>query len=401
MANRFLVGGGSGVWSDANNWAATSGGASGATVPGSSDSVIFDTNSGSASITISAPVQIINLTASGSYAGTLTINSTLLNSGSTVITLTSGMTVTGSGAWSIANGTLTSNGVTIQCELKHVSSGGTWTLADNWTCSAMVTLGAGTSVTLNGKTLICRAGLTIGNASSNVGGTTVIKIAATGTITCSMTGTAALRNPLTFDAGAGTITVSGTLRYGGTAGNTLTYTSGTMVVTGATLQINGSCTLNTNPIVWENVLFGATASVSMTSVLLATTLTLPNANATLSGSSGFTVGTLTNTTITATRSYTFQALVAYRITTAFTTVSAVAPSSRLQFTSSSGTDRALFTLDGGATQDVGFVDPTRMDASGGQPIFTYHGTVVDSPNWNNTANAVAFGGRLAAIGHAG
>ncbi len=44
-ANRFWIGG-TGNWSDINHWSTTSGGAGGASVPGSADNAIFDNNSG-------------------------------------------------------------------------------------------------------------------------------------------------------------------------------------------------------------------------------------------------------------------------------------------------------------------------------------------------------------------
>lgn len=52
MANRYWVGG-AGTWNTSNtaNWSASSGGASGASAPTSSDSVYFDSNSGSGAVT--------------------------------------------------------------------------------------------------------------------------------------------------------------------------------------------------------------------------------------------------------------------------------------------------------------------------------------------------------------
>jgi hypothetical protein len=47
MADRYWVGG-SGSWNSTTKWSATSGGASGASVPTASDNAIFDANSGAA-----------------------------------------------------------------------------------------------------------------------------------------------------------------------------------------------------------------------------------------------------------------------------------------------------------------------------------------------------------------
>lgn len=62
MANRFWVGG-SGNWSDGtNHWSTTTGGAPGASVPGSADVAIVDANSGTPTITLN---QNVTLSSSG------------------------------------------------------------------------------------------------------------------------------------------------------------------------------------------------------------------------------------------------------------------------------------------------------------------------------------------------
>ena len=57
MADRYWVGG-SGTWSSTTKWSATSGGASGASVPTTADNVIFDANSdaGLGAITVTLTV---------------------------------------------------------------------------------------------------------------------------------------------------------------------------------------------------------------------------------------------------------------------------------------------------------------------------------------------------------
>jgi hypothetical protein len=51
MADRYWVGG-TGSWNSTTKWSATSGGASGASVPTASDNAIFDANSGAAHYTV-------------------------------------------------------------------------------------------------------------------------------------------------------------------------------------------------------------------------------------------------------------------------------------------------------------------------------------------------------------
>lgn len=72
MAARFWVG--SGTWDATNtgNWAATSGGATGVSVPSAADTVTFDSNSGSCSVTTSiGTVACSTLTLAATFTGTI------------------------------------------------------------------------------------------------------------------------------------------------------------------------------------------------------------------------------------------------------------------------------------------------------------------------------------------
>lgn len=73
MANRYWVGG-AGSWTDTARWSTTSGGAGGASVPGSSDDVYFDANSGSGAVTTNNNMLVGTLSLTG-FAGTF--NSTV------------------------------------------------------------------------------------------------------------------------------------------------------------------------------------------------------------------------------------------------------------------------------------------------------------------------------------
>lgn len=73
MANRFWVGG-SGAWdtTSTTNWAATTGGAPGASAPTSVDSAVFDANSGSNyTVTLGEPVSVSVVTANAAVGLTL------------------------------------------------------------------------------------------------------------------------------------------------------------------------------------------------------------------------------------------------------------------------------------------------------------------------------------------
>ena len=94
MADRYWVGG-TATWdaTAGTKWAATSGGAGGASVPTSADDVFFDANSGTGTVTVSGSRDCNNITFTG-FAGTLTGTSTptIFFTGNVVIS--TGMTIT-------------------------------------------------------------------------------------------------------------------------------------------------------------------------------------------------------------------------------------------------------------------------------------------------------------------
>ena len=99
MANRYWVGG-SGTWDATNtaNWSATSGGAGGASVPGSADTVTFNAASGAVTVTLgyNPTVQTINFTGfTGTFNGVGSSYTITLNSTGSVWTAVSGMTLNG------------------------------------------------------------------------------------------------------------------------------------------------------------------------------------------------------------------------------------------------------------------------------------------------------------------
>jgi hypothetical protein len=96
MAARYWVAGGTGNWSSTTNWSTASGGASGASVPGSADTATFNSSSGTGTATVDSSVTIQTLTMTG-FAGTLAFgtNTISLNSTGTVYTGDTTYSVTG------------------------------------------------------------------------------------------------------------------------------------------------------------------------------------------------------------------------------------------------------------------------------------------------------------------
>jgi hypothetical protein len=96
MAARFWVTGGTGNWNSTTNWSATTGGASGASVPSTSDTATYDASSGAGTVTLDISPTIQTLTCTG-FTGTLAFgtNTISLNSTGTIFTGATTMTVTG------------------------------------------------------------------------------------------------------------------------------------------------------------------------------------------------------------------------------------------------------------------------------------------------------------------
>jgi hypothetical protein len=96
MASRFWVTGGTGNWNSTTNWSATTGGASGASVPSTSDTATFNASSGAGTATLDISPTIQTLTCTG-FTGTIAFgtNTISLNSTGTIFTGATTMTVTG------------------------------------------------------------------------------------------------------------------------------------------------------------------------------------------------------------------------------------------------------------------------------------------------------------------
>jgi hypothetical protein len=113
MAARFWVTGGTGNWNSTTNWSATTGGASGASVPSTSDTATYDASSGAgtATLDISPTVQILTCTG---FTGTLAFgtNTISLNSTGTIFTGSTTTTVTGTPLIICTNSSATARTIT-------------------------------------------------------------------------------------------------------------------------------------------------------------------------------------------------------------------------------------------------------------------------------------------------
>lgn len=107
-------------------------------------------------------------------------------------------------------------------------------------------------------------------------------------------------------------------------------------------------------------------------------------NATFAGTDGWTCGTLSLTAAGA-FTITLQNSITYTTTTA-AILTGGTNAARYTMASNSGTVRAIWTLQNGATQSLTYVNGTRIDSSGGQLVYTFGGTISTTPVGSETLN---------------
>lgn len=277
MPDRYWVAGGTGNYNSTTNWSATSGGASGASVPTSADNVFFNASSGAGTATINVASNCANLNLTG-FTGTLAFTNTLQVNGTVLNLGTGGYTVTGASQLLLATAmTVTSNGTNYQGNI-YFAANVTYTLADNLTILGTLSITAGGNQTVNGNSIFISSNLTsVGNGTTS--GTTAFVFNGTGT--WSHTSTGVIRNNTTINT-AGTLTIGTNIYYNT---GTLTYTAGTVVTTGSTLNISVATTLNTNGITWNNITTSFTGAITLSS-----NLTLTGTLSLTSGTLSFTLG---------------------------------------------------------------------------------------------------------------
>ena len=268
MATLYPITGG-GNWSG-SIWKTSPGqAASNHVAPLATDDVIFD------------PLAVGTVTVDG--AGTTCKAKTLTcQSANNKITLTaakvlniygsvaffSGMTLSGTGQLNLRGGGNMTQGVASFPGELLINIAGTYVLKDNWVVTGLTTFGSN-AIVLNhtaAETLTCNGGLyvaisTSGSAQIIVGGGNLY----------GYTATAILENDLQIAPNAADVILTATLYY---KTGTLSYSAGAHAFNSnsKTLNISGTCTLNTTGLSWYNVTIGATLTLALSS-----TLTISNA----------------------------------------------------------------------------------------------------------------------------
>lgn len=155
MANRYWVAASAGNWTDTANWSTTSGGAGGASVPGASDDVIFDTN-GAGNCTVNVNVDVLSITFS-SYAGAFDTAGFNVALGSGGLVVGSGLSSfdAGSGTWTISGNVDVSAAASLpSATYMNVVTAGSFT----WTCIGSSDIIVGDLTVASGDTLTCSSG---------------------------------------------------------------------------------------------------------------------------------------------------------------------------------------------------------------------------------------------------
>jgi len=268
MAARFWVTGGTGNWNSTTNWSATTGGASGASVPSTADTATYDASSGAGTVTLDISPTIQTLTMTG-FTGTLAFgtNTISLNSTGTIFTGATTMAVTGTPQIILNNNTASARTVTPTAvteansiSFRIISGTGSMvvtagTVRDlDFTDGTNPTGFAGnvtnTALTIYGNFKASTSGMT------RTAGTQTYTFAATSGTKTITTAAVVFDNPFTFNGVGGTWQLQDALTSGAT--RTCTLTNGTLDLNGYTATFGGFSSSNANT---RTLAFGSTGKL--------------------------------------------------------------------------------------------------------------------------------------------
>jgi hypothetical protein len=377
MADRYWVGG-SGTWNTTNtgNWAASSGGASGASAPTAADNVFFDSNSnvGTGAFTVTVSGALCNdfnvgsptaldgaMTLAFGTTGSLTVSGSWTNQATNFsVTNTSGnltfnATTTGK--------TITTNGVTIGVTTTLNGVGGAWTLGSALNLSTFsLTLTNGTF-----DTSVSNYAVTAGTFSSNNSNIRTINLNGS-TLSLSSSWTLTTSTNATLNAGTSTINLTANLIT--FSGGSLTYYNVSFTSTTATAltkTITGANTFN-------NLTFSTIGSAGLNNITIGADQTI-NGTFTVNGANGNQRQFVRSDAIGTSRTLTCAAIAAM-----------------------TDVDFRDITIAGAA----GTLSGTRLGDCGGNSNITFvagtnkYWNLAAGGNWNATAWATSSGGSVAA-----
>jgi len=220
--NNYYWVGGTGNWSDAAHWAATSGGAGDLIgTPSATDNVVFDASSGGGTVTLTADAAAYTLSIS---AGTLNLQTyNLAVSGAVQIT---GGTISGT------TGVLTGGSYDAQAGTISAKLGGTGSVLTKTTAGSLTLSGDNIAmtggVTLTAGTLNINSATALGTGTFTINGGTISNTSATDPLTLTTNNVQAWNGDFTFNGmkslnlGTGAVTLGGNITASVSGDNELT-----------------------------------------------------------------------------------------------------------------------------------------------------------------------------------
>lgn len=389
MAARYLISGGTGYWNSTTNWSATSGGASGASFPIAGDYVIIDSASANADINVNVASACATLTVANTHTGTLTFTNTLTVS--STCTLGTGMTIAGAGALALTGTlTFTSAGKTIPTLALSGTVATVTTLADNVTCNTLSVQNSasGTANTVNGNKITINNNLTVltaGNRSCT--GTTLFEMVGTGIFQMGG-GTSSITNPVTIKSTANvTLNTIATGGIGLGTGCVFTIEDGATVsmFANSLFRINGtSATLNgiDNLMIEEMRCWNTTNPTITTDSKLTAKKLWIHTSVTFAGTDGtFEVDDfiMAQANVTAVFTLTLIAGKNYKINNSIETRNGSYYGPSVIQSDSAGV-KANLEMGVGYTPRLSNIKFTDIDASAGETIWIYDGTISNCTN---------------------
>lgn len=221
-AKRYYIMGVAGTWNTTLSWSTTSGGASGASIPGSTDTAYFDAN-GTGACVLDAAVNIKRLDISSGYTGIIT-------HGVFTVTVGTGGAVLSGGTFSGGSANITLSGACTISGCAFTSTSGTFSTNSNFTYSSG-------SFTHN-------SGIVKFTATSTIAGsftTYNLKFSPTGNSAYTVSNTLTVDNNLYFEGSSiltlntGTVDVKKDV-YASNTGSATTGGTGTVKFSGTTRQ---------------------------------------------------------------------------------------------------------------------------------------------------------------------
>jgi hypothetical protein len=367
-------------WGTATNWSLTSGGGATGAVPTNADEVIFDVNSGDCkvdtqnrvckSITFTGYLNVIDMTFN------ITVGNSTGATNNIIFQANQSSRVAGAGALiASSSGSINSNGGTWPNPFQFTGTSQTFTLGDNLTLTGLLTVAPTTGCTISSNNINCTS-VTFSTAAT-ISGTTTFNFNNGGTWQHTNVNSQ-LRNNVNISS---SVTISGNIYYNT---GTLTWISGTPVVTGSTLNIaNATTTLNTNGMSWNNVTVSNTTASAIT-LVLNSTLTV-NSTFTLSGNQAITFGGTSNFSVNTfniiTTGAVIHRLVSTRTYTVTNTFNANPTGTTLvTLASTTGGSQAILNFSG-SNQSIIHLNVTDINSSAGNILYTLSGTLTNATNW--------------------